>query len=161
MAKIINHARGQITLPTRHVVPRLGELVTTNEIITCPDNWPMLNAMATAGDIGLEMDPDQGADNTPTYATDEVAQGPLILSKTPVYATDAVEVVAAIIADTPVYATDPVNTEADAPAEAPVYATDPVAEPEPVAEAIPAAIPDAITGPVDVPADAVPAKAKK
>ena len=58
MAKINNPTRRVIVLPTKHEVPRQGELVTTNEVILCSDNWPMLNGMFLAGEITIEFDPD-------------------------------------------------------------------------------------------------------
>ena len=116
-------------LPTRHVVPREGNLITTNDVIRSTDNWPMLNALLLAGEIGLEFDTEGEGSDSPVYATDPVLE-PLPPE-----------------AETPVYATDP-----PAVAEVkPEVLAEVTTEPDPVA-----------TGPVDMPAEAVPAvKAKK
>jgi hypothetical protein len=143
MAKIINPGRRPITLATKHVVPRMGELVTTNDVIQCPDNWPTLNAMFAVGEIGIELDP-----------------VPEIVS--PVYPTDPVEPEPQPEGVKLVYPTDPIPAEPVPVAETPVYPTDPLPPPEPVApEAAPVEPAEAITGPVDLPADAIPVKAKK
>ena len=159
MAKITNLGRRDLPLPTRHIVPRMGDLVTTNDTIRSPDNWTMLNAMALAGDVTIELDPDPETIADPVYATDHVDLPPAAIAETPVYATDPVELPPEPIAAPPVYATDPVaepTPESIPAAEAPVYATDPVPAATPTTE------PDqAVTGPVDMPADAITAKAKK
>ena len=59
MASIENKERAPITLPTGHVVPRLGILETDNETIRQPDNWPQLSGRALAGQITIEFDPDE------------------------------------------------------------------------------------------------------
>lgn len=58
MAKIINFGRQSITLPTRHVVPRMGELLTTNDVLRAPDNEGVLAALTNSGVITIEFDPD-------------------------------------------------------------------------------------------------------
>lgn len=56
MAKIINPGNSTITLPTLHVVPRRGEIETTNQVIR--DNGAMLVGLALSGQITVEMDPE-------------------------------------------------------------------------------------------------------
>lgn len=58
MAKITNNERGPITLPSGHVIPRLGTLETDNATIRQPDNWPSLSGRALAGQITIEFDPE-------------------------------------------------------------------------------------------------------
>lgn len=56
MARLINLTRRDIVLQTRHVVPALEQLDTTNEVIRCTDNWPRLNGLIIAGDLVAEYD---------------------------------------------------------------------------------------------------------
>ena len=56
MAKLTNTERATITLPSGHVIPRLGELVCTNETIAA--NWPQLSGPIGAGQILVEYDPE-------------------------------------------------------------------------------------------------------
>lgn len=58
MAKLINTERRDITLPTGHVIPRLGELTCTNDTIRNGENWPFLQGQIIAGQIVAEFDPD-------------------------------------------------------------------------------------------------------
>lgn len=58
MARIINPARQPVILPTGHVVPRLGDMTTTNDVLRCPDNAGFLRGMIASGQIGIEYDPD-------------------------------------------------------------------------------------------------------
>ncbi len=143
MAKITNPGRRPLTLATKHVVPRMGELITTNEVIQGADNWPTLKAMLDLGEIGIELD-----------------SAPEVVS--PVYATDPVAIVPEVLGRTPVYPTDPVPPEPAPVAETPVYATDPLPPPAPVVpEAAPVEPTEAVAAPVELPADAIPAKVKK
>ena len=57
MAKLINPTRRNITLPAGHVIPREGELVTTNDVIR-GENWPTLSGMILSGQIAVEYDPE-------------------------------------------------------------------------------------------------------
>ena len=59
MSTIENKERAPITLPTGHVIPRLGILETDNETIRQPDNWPQLSGRALAGQIVITFDPDE------------------------------------------------------------------------------------------------------
>jgi hypothetical protein len=61
MARITNNERADLILPTGHVVPRMRELVTTNDLIRSADNWPFLSGRMLAGQIGIELDPDEPA----------------------------------------------------------------------------------------------------
>lgn len=60
MARISNPSRKDIILPAGHVIPREGELITTNDVIN-GDNWLVLQGMALAGQVIVEMDPDPEA----------------------------------------------------------------------------------------------------
>lgn len=62
MAKIINLTAREISLPTRHVIPRGAALETTNAVIDSPDNWPMINGLALSGGLTVERDPDPAED---------------------------------------------------------------------------------------------------
>ena len=55
MAIISNPSVRAVTLPTGHVVPRLGNLTTTNDIIRCPDNWPTVNGLFLSGQVALDV----------------------------------------------------------------------------------------------------------
>jgi hypothetical protein len=57
MARLINSTRRDIVLPTRHVVPAQGQLETSNEVISCTDNWPKVNGLVLSGDLVAELDP--------------------------------------------------------------------------------------------------------
>lgn len=57
MASITNKTKRDITLPSRHVVPKMGSLDNLlNETIKSTDNWPMINGLALAGDIEVILD---------------------------------------------------------------------------------------------------------
>ena len=56
MAKIINPSNRDITLLTRHVIPARGSLDTTNEVLRCTDNVPMLNGLVLSGQVSVEFD---------------------------------------------------------------------------------------------------------
>ncbi|MDP1620410.1 MAG: hypothetical protein Q8K33_24200 [Cypionkella sp.] len=58
MATIKNPSRRDIELPTRHVVPAQGTLETTNEVLRCADNAPMLAGLALSSQIDLTYDPE-------------------------------------------------------------------------------------------------------
>ena len=55
MAKLTNPTKRDITLPAGHVIPREGELITTNDVIR-GDNWPMLSGLILSKTIGVEYD---------------------------------------------------------------------------------------------------------
>ena len=61
MAKLSNPSRKDIILPAGHVIPREGELITTNDVIN-GDNWLVLQGMALAGQVLVELDPDPEAE---------------------------------------------------------------------------------------------------
>lgn len=65
MARITNLTRRQITLPTGHVIPRLGDLPTDNETLALIDIARVLPALIAAGEIAVEYDPDPAATPTP------------------------------------------------------------------------------------------------
>ncbi|OJY35923.1 MAG: hypothetical protein BGP11_18420 [Rhodobacterales bacterium 65-51] len=58
MAKILNPGLRPIPLPTGHVVPRQGELVTTNDVLRCADNVAFLRGQELSGALTLQFDPD-------------------------------------------------------------------------------------------------------
>lgn len=58
MAKIINLTARELSLPTRHVIPRSAVLEIPNAVIDSPDNWPMINGLALSGALTVERDPD-------------------------------------------------------------------------------------------------------
>jgi hypothetical protein len=63
MSKITNYSSRPIRLPTDHIVPAMGELVTTNSVLNCVDNAPMISALAKSGVVAVEFDPEAvGAD---------------------------------------------------------------------------------------------------
>jgi hypothetical protein len=58
MAKILNPGLRPVPLPTGHVVPRQGELVTTNDVLRCADNVAFLRGQELSGALNLQFDPD-------------------------------------------------------------------------------------------------------
>lgn len=62
MATITNPGLRAKTLPTGHVIPRQGQLTTTNDVIRCPDNAPFLNGQRISGALLIEEDPDPETD---------------------------------------------------------------------------------------------------
>ncbi len=59
MAKLINTTRSSFTLPSKHVIPRLGELADIpNDLIT-GDNWTVLNGLILSGAVVAEYDPEE------------------------------------------------------------------------------------------------------
>lgn len=58
MAKLINPGFQPVNLPTGHVVPRKGELVTTNDVLRCVDNARVLAGLIATGAVLAEYDPD-------------------------------------------------------------------------------------------------------
>ena len=76
MAKLINTTRRDITLSTGHVVPRGGELATTNAVIRCVDNASLINALAVSGDllVTMDADPEPGTRETAAPAVVPVAK---------------------------------------------------------------------------------------
>ncbi len=58
MAKIENPSRRDIVLPTRHVIPAQGSLETSNEVLRCTDNQPMLAGLALSGQVAITYDPE-------------------------------------------------------------------------------------------------------
>lgn len=62
MATIQNPSGRPIRLPTGHVVPGTGTLKTTNSVLRCSDNSPMLNGLALSGQISLEFDLEEDTD---------------------------------------------------------------------------------------------------
>jgi len=69
MATITNNERGPITLPTGHVIPRLGTLTTDNATIRQPDNWPNLSGRALAGQISITFDSEPNPADTEQITT--------------------------------------------------------------------------------------------
>ena len=57
MAKLSNPSRKDIILPAGHLIPREGELITTNDVIK-GDNWLVLQGMVLAGQVLVEFDPE-------------------------------------------------------------------------------------------------------
>lgn len=57
MAKLINPTNRAIALPAGHIIPREGELVTTNDVIR-GDNWPVLSGLINSKTITVEFDPE-------------------------------------------------------------------------------------------------------
>ena len=58
MARLLNPSLRAVTLPTGHVVPRQGELTTTNDVLRCPDNAAFLRGQIVSGQLSAEYDPD-------------------------------------------------------------------------------------------------------
>ncbi|WYK06456.1 hypothetical protein DWF04_022735 [Cereibacter sphaeroides f. sp. denitrificans] len=75
MAKLTNLTRRDIDLPSRHVIPRLGTLETTNEVIR-GDNWPKLNGLILSGDVAVEFDPEEAPEQGETMT--QVVSTPII-----------------------------------------------------------------------------------
>ena len=75
MAKISNSGRFDITIPSGHVVPANGELLTTNEVIRMIDNQRFLPAMKSSGEISYELDADDdvSVEKTPGFEVNAVA----------------------------------------------------------------------------------------
>lgn len=57
MAKLINPTARDIRLPAGHVIPRMSELETTNDVIR-GDNWAVLSGLINSGTITAEYDPE-------------------------------------------------------------------------------------------------------
>lgn len=55
MAKLTNPSKRDITLPAGHVIPREGELITTDDVFG-GDNAPVLNGLIASGQIIAEYD---------------------------------------------------------------------------------------------------------
>lgn len=62
MAKLVNPSLRPVPLPTGHIVPRQGELVTTNAVLRCADNAAFLNGQIRSGALIAEYDPDPAED---------------------------------------------------------------------------------------------------
>ncbi|MCZ0963888.1 hypothetical protein [Paracoccus benzoatiresistens] len=69
MARLINPGLRAVPLPTGHVVPRQGELTTTNDVLRCPDNAAFLNGQIVSGQLLAEYDPDPELPPEPVAAT--------------------------------------------------------------------------------------------
>lgn len=69
MATLTNLSRQPVALPTGHVVPRLGTLTTSNDLLRCPDNAPTLAALVTSGVLTVAYDPDPAPDPDPVPDT--------------------------------------------------------------------------------------------
>lgn len=61
MAKLTSAMLADFPLPTGHVIPRLGVLVTTDAVIRCVDNWPILQGFIFNGSVAVEYDPEPEA----------------------------------------------------------------------------------------------------
>ena len=68
MAKLINKTTSEIRLSSGHTLPRLGELVTTNDVIR-GDNWMILQGMVLSGAVVAELDADAEPDTAPQAST--------------------------------------------------------------------------------------------
>lgn len=66
MAKIVNPSGRPIRLPTGHVVAAASIFETTNDVLRCADNQPMLGGLAKSGQITLEFDPEIDPDGITT-----------------------------------------------------------------------------------------------
>lgn len=75
MAKLKNKTKIDISLPSRHVIPRLGELTLPNETIKSVDNWPQLSGAIAAGDVDVEFDPEPRLD-APGETSTETVESP-------------------------------------------------------------------------------------
>lgn len=62
MASLTNPGLRPVPLPTGHVVPRAGTLVTTNDVLRCPDNAAMLRGLILSGALTVDYDPEPDAD---------------------------------------------------------------------------------------------------
>lgn len=60
MAQLTNKTRRAIELPSRHVIPKAGKLVTTNEVIRAIDNWSKLSGLILSGEVAVAFDPEPG-----------------------------------------------------------------------------------------------------
>ncbi len=69
MAKVTNPSQRPIRLPTGHVVPADGALDTSNEVLRCADNAPMLGGLAQSGQITVEFDEETDVDGIKTPAS--------------------------------------------------------------------------------------------
>lgn len=58
MASLTNTGLRPVPLPTGHVVPRAGTLVTTNDVLRCPDNAAMLRGLILSGALTADYDPE-------------------------------------------------------------------------------------------------------
>lgn len=68
MATIKNPSHRAITLPTRHIIPALGTLDTTNEVLRSPDNEGTLAGLSRSGAIVITFDPDPEPEPIPVAA---------------------------------------------------------------------------------------------
>lgn len=62
MAQLTNKTRRAIELPSRHVIPKAGKLVTTNEVIRAIDNWSKLSGLILSGEVAVAFDPEPGSE---------------------------------------------------------------------------------------------------
>lgn len=62
MATITNPSTRPIQLMTLHIIAAKSTLTTTNEVLRCSDNIPMLNGLAGSGQITIAYDPETDAD---------------------------------------------------------------------------------------------------
>ena len=60
MAQLTNKTRRAIELPSRHVIPKAGKLVTTNAVIRAIDNWSKLSGLILSGEVAVAFDPEPG-----------------------------------------------------------------------------------------------------
>ena len=65
MAQLTNKTRRAIELPSRHVIPKTGKLVTTNEVIRAIDNWSKLSGLIRSGEVAVAFDPEPGPEPEP------------------------------------------------------------------------------------------------
>lgn len=68
MAQLTNKTRRAIELPSRHVIPKAGKLVTTNEVIRAIDNWSKLSGLILSGEVAVAFDPEPGPEEGGTVA---------------------------------------------------------------------------------------------
>jgi hypothetical protein len=61
MARIKSSLLADFPLPTGHVIPRLGVLETTDAVIRCTDNWPLMQGHIFNGSFAVEFDPEPDA----------------------------------------------------------------------------------------------------
>lgn len=65
MAQLTNKTRRAIELPSRHVIPKAGKLVTTNEVIRAIDNWSKLSGLILSGEVTVAFDPEPDPEPEP------------------------------------------------------------------------------------------------
>ncbi|WP_444668412.1 hypothetical protein [Cereibacter changlensis] len=68
MAQLTNKTRRAIELPSRHVIPKAGKLVTTNEVIRAIDNWSKLSGLILSGEVAVAFDPEPEPEEGETVA---------------------------------------------------------------------------------------------